>query len=59
MDRGAWQAIYGVARVGHGLVTSPPPPPVKAPWLLGRLGVGVSEGRTGNSSEFSVSQVTS
>ena len=41
MDRGAWQAIYGVARVRHGLVTSPPPPPVKAPWLFGRLGVGV------------------
>ena len=41
MDRGAWQAIYGVTRVGHGLATSPPPPPVKAPWLLVRLGVGV------------------
>ena len=28
MDRGAWQArVHGVARVGHGLVTKPPPPP--------------------------------
>ena len=27
MDRGAWQAIvHGVARVGHDLVTKPPPP---------------------------------
>ena len=27
MDRGAWQAIAdGVARVGHDLVTKPPPP---------------------------------
>ena len=27
MDRGAWQAtMYGVARVGHNLVTKPPPP---------------------------------
>ena len=26
MDRGAWQAtVYGVARVGHVLVTKPPP----------------------------------
>ena len=26
MDRGAWQAIvHGVARVGHNLVTKPPP----------------------------------
>ena len=26
MDRGAWRAtIYGVARVGHDLVTEPPP----------------------------------
>ena len=30
MDRGAWQAtVHGVARVGHNLVTKPPPlPPV-------------------------------
>ena len=28
MDRGAQQAIvHGVARVGHNLVTKPPPPP--------------------------------
>ena len=28
MDRGAWQAIvHGVARVGHDLVTKPPPLP--------------------------------
>ena len=28
MDRGAWQAtVHGVARVGHDLVTKPPPPP--------------------------------
>ena len=28
MDRGAWQAtVHGVARVGHNLVTKPPPPP--------------------------------
>ena len=27
MDRGAWQAIvHGVARVGHDLLTKPPPP---------------------------------
>ena len=26
MDRGAWQAtVYGVTRVGHDLVTKPPP----------------------------------
>ena len=26
MDRGAWQAIvHGMARVGHGLETKPPP----------------------------------
>ena len=30
MDRGAWQAIiHGVARVGHDLVTKPPPPSFK------------------------------
>ena len=29
MDRGAWQAtVHGVARVGHDLVTTPPPQPV-------------------------------
>ena len=28
MDRGAWRAtVHGVARVGHNLVTKPPPPP--------------------------------
>ena len=28
MDRGAWWAtVHGVARVGHDLVTKPPPPP--------------------------------
>ena len=28
MKRGAWQAtVHGVARVGHDLVTKPPPPP--------------------------------
>ena len=27
IDRGAWQAtVHGVARVGHDLVTIPPPP---------------------------------
>ena len=27
MKRGAWQAtVHGVARVGHNLVTKPPPP---------------------------------
>ena len=27
MDRGAWKAtVHGVARVGHDLVTKPPPP---------------------------------
>ena len=27
MDRGAWQAtVHGVTRVGHDLVTKPPPP---------------------------------
>ena len=29
MDRGAWQAtVHGVTRVGHDLVTKPPPPPL-------------------------------
>ena len=28
MDRGAWRAtVHGIARVGHDLVTKPPPPP--------------------------------
>ena len=28
IDRGAWRAtVHGVARVGHDLVTKPPPPP--------------------------------
>ena len=28
MGRGAWLAtVHGVARVGHDLVTKPPPPP--------------------------------
>ena len=28
IDRGAWQAaVHGVARVGHDLATTPPPPP--------------------------------
>ena len=27
MDRGVWQAtVHGVTRVGHDLVTKPPPP---------------------------------
>ena len=27
MDRGAWEAIvHGIARVGHNLVSKPPPP---------------------------------
>ena len=27
MDRGAWQAtVHGVTRVGHELITKPPPP---------------------------------
>ena len=26
MDRGAWRAtVHGIARVGHGLATKPPP----------------------------------
>ena len=30
MDRGAWQAtVHRVTRVGHDLVTKPPPPPAK------------------------------
>ena len=30
MDRGAWQdTVHGVTRVGHDLVTKPPPPPAK------------------------------
>jgi len=29
MDRGAWWAtVHGVTRVGHDLVTTPPPPPL-------------------------------
>ena len=29
MGRGAWQGtVHGVARVGHNLVTKPPPPPI-------------------------------
>ena len=32
MDRGAWQAtVHGVTRVGHGLVTKPPPLISKVP----------------------------
>ena len=28
MDRGDWRAtVHGVPRVGHDLVTKPPPPP--------------------------------
>ena len=31
MDRGAWQAtVHGVTRVGHDLVTKPPPPEKEA-----------------------------
>ena len=30
MDRVAWQAtVHGVTKVGHDLVTKPPPPPFK------------------------------
>ena len=30
MDRGAWRATdHGVTRIGHDLVTKPPPPRVK------------------------------
>ena len=30
MDRGAWQAtVHGFTRVGHNLVTKPPPPPLQ------------------------------
>ena len=29
MDRGAWRAtVHGVAKVGHNLATTPPPPPM-------------------------------
>ena len=29
-DRGAWRAtVHGVTRVGHNLVTKPPPPPLR------------------------------
>ena len=32
MDRGTWQAtVHGVARVGHNLVTKPPPPMTSNP----------------------------
>ena len=34
MDRGAWQAIiHGVAKVGHNLVTKPPPHKLVALYL--------------------------
>jgi len=37
MDRGAWRAaVHSVARVGHNLVTKPPPPGYKAG--CGRVG---------------------
>ena len=33
MDRGPWWAtVHGVARVGHDLATSPPPPPLWLCW---------------------------
>ena len=33
MDGGTWQAlVYGVARVGHDLVTRPPPPLWSEDW---------------------------
>ena len=29
MDKGAWRAtVHGVTRVGHAVVTKPPPPPL-------------------------------
>ena len=35
MDRGAWQAtVHGVARVGHDLVTNPPPPSMSSHGLI-------------------------
>ena len=31
MDRGVWQAtVHGIPRVGHNLVTKPPPPDFKS-----------------------------
>ena len=40
MDRGTWQAIVnGVTRVGHNLVTKPPPPCVKSSLVLLYKGV--------------------
>ena len=39
-DRGAWQAmVHGVTRVGHDLVTKPPPPPLLIPAEGGDAGV--------------------
>ena len=51
MDRGAWQAIHGVTRVRHDLVTKPPPPLVfllennmdKEPGGLQSMGLDTTE----------------
>ena len=33
-DRGTWQAsVHGVTRVGHDIVTKPPPPPLSVKGL--------------------------
>ena len=38
MDRGAGRAtVHRVARVGHDLVTKPPPPPLHCRWILYQL----------------------
>ena len=56
MDKGAWRAtVHGVARVGHDLVTKPPPPLLSylqtiSPLLLAPDRVGMEGGGTGLSS---------
>ena len=43
MDRGAWQAtVHGVTRIGHNLVTEPPPPPCISIYYMPESEVSIS-----------------